>query len=150
MYNDGYKERMFSYANNVNTVDGGTHETGFKTALTKVFNEYGKKYGYIKDADTKLAGEDCREGLVAVISVKLTEAQFEGQTKGKLGNTEMTKLVSNTVYTKLSDFFEENPSIAKAIISKSLDASRAREAARRAREAARRKSPLESNSYLVT
>ena len=146
MYNDGYKERIFSYANNVNTVDGGTHETGFKTALTKVFNEYGKKYGFLKDADTKLTGEDCREGLVAVISVKLTEAQFEGQTKGKLGNTEMTKLVSNTVYRKLSDFFEENPAVAKAIVSKSLDASRAREAARRAREAARRKSPLESNS----
>ncbi len=146
MYNDGYKERIFSYANNVNTVDGGTHETGFKTALTKVFNEYGKKYGFLKDADTKLTGEDCREGLVAVISVKLTEAQFEGQTKGKLGNTEMTKLVSNTVYNKLTDFFEENPAIAKAIVSKSLDASRAREAARRAREAARRKSPLESNS----
>ena len=146
MYNDGYKERIFSYANNVNTVDGGTHETGFKTALTKVFNEYGKKYGYIKDADTKLTGEDCREGLVAVIAVKLTEAQFEGQTKGKLGNTDITKLVSNTVYTKLTDYFEENPSVAKAIIAKSLDASRAREAARRAREAARRKSPLESNS----
>ena len=139
MYNDGYNETLLSYANNVNTVDGGTHETGFKTALTKVFNEYGKKYNYLKDADKKLSGEDCREGLVAIISVKLTEAQFEGQTKGKLGNTDITKLVSNTVYEKLSDFFEENPAIAKAIISKSLDASRAR-------EAARRKSPLESNS----
>ncbi len=146
MYNDGYNETMLSYANNVNTVDGGTHETGFKTALTKVFNEYGKKYNYLKDADKKLSGEDCREGLVAIISVKLTEAQFEGQTKGKLGNTDITKLVSNTVYEKLSDFFEENPAVAKAIISKSLDASRAREAARKAREAARRKSPLESNS----
>ncbi len=146
MYNDGYNETMLSYANNVHTVDGGTHETGFKTALTKVFNEYGKKYNYLKDADKKLSGEDCREGLVAVISVKLTEAQFEGQTKGKLGNTDITKLVNNTVYEKLSDFFEENPAVAKAIISKSLDASRAREAARRAREAARRKSPLESNS----
>ncbi len=146
MYNDGYNEIMLSYANNVHTVDGGTHETGFKTALTKVFNEYGKKYNYLKDADKKLSGEDCREGLVAIISVKLTEAQFEGQTKGKLGNTDITKLVSNTVYEKLSDFFEENPSIARAIISKSLDASRAREAARKAREAARRKSPLESNS----
>ena len=146
MYNDGYNETMLSYANNVNTVDGGTHETGFKTALTKVFNEYGKKYNYLKDADKKLSGEDCREGLVAIISVKLTEAQFEGQTKGKLGNTDITKLVSNTVYEKLTDFFEENPSVAKAIISKSLDASRAREAARKAREAARRKSPLESNS----
>ena len=146
IYNDGYNETMLSYANNVHTVDGGTHETGFKTALTKVFNEYGKKYGFIKDADKKLSGEDCREGLVAIISVKLTEAQFEGQTKGKLGNTDITKLVSNTVYEKLTDFFEENPSIAKAILSKALDASRAREAARKAREAARRKSPLESNS----
>ena len=146
MYNDGSNETMLSFANNVHTVDGGTHETGFKTALTKVFNEYGKKYNYLKDADKKLSGEDCREGLVAIISVKLTEAQFEGQTKGKLGNTDITKLVNNTVYEKLSDFFEENPAVAKAIISKSLDASRAREAARRAREAARRKSPLESNS----
>ncbi len=146
MYNDGYNETLLSYANNVNTVDGGTHETGFKTALTKVFNEYGKKYNYLKDADKKLSGEDCREGLVAVISVKLTEAQFEGQTKGKLGNTDITKLVNNTVYEKLTDYFEENPQVAKAIFTKALDASRAREAARKAREAARRKSPLESNS----
>ena len=146
MYNDGYNETILSYANNVHTVDGGTHETGFKNALTKVFNEYGKKYGYLKDADKKLSGDDCREGLVCVISVKLTDAQFEGQTKGKLGNTEMTKLVSSTVYSKLTDYFEENPQIAKTIFSKALDASRAREAARKAREAARRKSPLESNS----
>ena len=146
MYNDGYNETILSYANNVNTVDGGTHETGFKTALTKVFNEYGRKFGFLKDADKNLSGEDCREGLVCVISVKLTDAQFEGQTKGKLGNTSMTKLVNQTVYKKLSDYFEENPQIAKAIFSKALDASRAREAARKAREAARRKSPLESNS----
>ena len=146
MYNDGYNETILSYANNVHTVDGGTHETGFKTALTKVFNEYGRKYNILKDADKKLSGEDCREGLVAVISVKLTDAQFEGQTKGKLGNTEMTKLVANTVYNKLTDYFEEHPQIAKLIFSKALDASRAREAARKAREAARRKSPLESNS----
>ena len=146
MYNDGYNETILSYANNVHTVDGGTHETGFKTALTKVFNEYGRKFGFLKDSDKNLSGEDCREGLVCVISVKLTDAQFEGQTKGKLGNTSMTKLVSNTVYKKLSDYFEENPQIAKAVFSKALDASRAREAARKAREAARRKSPLESNS----
>ena len=139
MYNDGYNETILSYANNVHTVDGGTHETGFKTALTKVFNEYGRKYNILKDADKKLSGEDCREGLVAVISVKLTDAQFEGQTKGKLGNTEMTKLVANTVYNKLTDYFEEHPQTAKMIFSKALDASRAR-------EAARRKSPLESNS----
>ena len=146
MYNDGYNETILSYANNVHTVDGGTHETGFKTALTKVFNEYGRKYNILKDADKKLSGEDCREGLVAVISVKLTDAQFEGQTKGKLGNTDITKLVASTVYTKLTDYFEENPAVAKMIFSKALDASRAREAARKAREAARRKSPLESNS----
>ncbi|MDD6021606.1 MAG: DNA topoisomerase (ATP-hydrolyzing) subunit B [Acutalibacteraceae bacterium] len=146
MYNDGYNETLLSFANNVHTVDGGTHETGFKNALTKVFNEYGKKYNYIKDADKKLSGDDCREGLTAVISVKLTEAQFEGQTKGKLGNTEMTKIVSNVVYEKLSTYFEENPQVAKAILKKALDASRAREAARKARDAARRKSPLESNS----
>lgn len=146
MYNDGYNETILSYANNVHTIDGGTHETGFKNALTKVFNEYGRKYGYLKEADKNLSGDDCREGLVAVISVKLTDAQFEGQTKGKLGNTEMTKLVNNTVYQKLSDYFEENPQIAKMIFSKALDASRAREAARKAREAARRKSPLEGNS----
>ena len=146
MYNDGYNETILSYANNVHTVDGGTHETGFKNALTKVFNEYGRKYNILKESDKKLSGEDCREGLVAVISVKLTDAQFEGQTKSKLGNTEMTKLVANTVYNKLTDFFEENPQVAKMIFSKALDASRAREAARKAREAARRKSPLESNS----
>ena len=146
MYNDGYNETILSYANNVHTVDGGTHETGFKNALTKVFNEYGRKYKFLKDTDKNLSGDDCREGLVAVISVKLTDAQFEGQTKGKLGNTEMTKLVANTVYNKLTDYFEENPQTAKMIFSKALDASRAREAARKAREAARRKSPLESNS----
>ncbi len=146
MYNDGYNETILSYANNVHTVDGGTHETGFKNALTKVFNEYGRKYKFLKDTDKNLSGDDCREGLVAVISVKLTDAQFEGQTKGKLGNTEMTKLVANTVYNKLTDYFEENPQTAKLIFSKALDASRAREAARKAREAARRKSPLESNS----
>lgn len=146
MYNDGYNETLLSFANNVHTVDGGTHETGFKNAVTKVFNEYGKRYGFLKDADKKLSGDDCREGLTAVISVKLTEAQFEGQTKGKLGNTEMTKIVGNVVYEKLSTYFEENPTVAKAILRKSMDASRAREAARKAREAARRKSPLESNS----
>ncbi len=146
MYNDGYNETILSYANNVHTVDGGTHETGFKNALTKGVNDYGRKYKILKDSDKNLSGEDCREGLVAVISVKLTDAQFEGQTKGKLGNTEMTKLVSNTVFNKLTDYFEENPQVAKMIFSKALDASRAREAARKAREAARRKSPLESNS----
>ncbi len=146
MYNDSYNETLLSFANNVNTVDGGTHETGFKNALTRVFNDYGKKYGILKDGDKKLSGDDVREGLTAVISVKLTEAQFEGQTKGKLGNTEMTSLVYSTVYEKLMTYFEEDPSVAKAIFTKALDASRAREAARKARDLARRKSALESNA----
>ena len=146
MYNDSYNEVILSFANNVNTIDGGTHETGFKTALTRVFNDYGKKYGILKDGDKKLSGEDVREGLTTVISVKLTEAQFEGQTKGKLGNTEITGIVSAMVYEKLMTYFEENPSVAKAIFTKALDASRAREAARKARDLARRKGVLESNS----
>ena len=145
-YNDSYNEIVLSFANNVHTIDGGTHETGFKTALTRVFNDYGKKYNILKDGDKKLSGDDVREGLTAVISVKLTEAQFEGQTKGKLGNTEITQLVSNTVYNKLMTYFEENPSVAKGIFSKALEASRAREAARKARDLARRKSALESNA----
>ena len=145
-YTDSYNETMLSFANTVHTVDGGTHETGFKTALTRVFNDYGRKYSILKDGDKKLSGDDVREGLTAVISVKLTEAQFEGQTKGKLGNTDITQLVSTTVYEKLMTYFEENPAVAKAIFSKALDASRAREAARKARELARRKSVLDSNS----
>lgn len=145
-YTDQYSETILSFANNINTVDGGTHETGFKTALTRVFNDYGKKFGILKDSDKKLSGDDCREGVTAVISVKLTEAQFEGQTKGKLGNTDITGLVSSLVYDKLMTYFEEHPQTAKAIMNKALDASRAREAARKARENARRKSPLESNS----
>lgn len=145
-YTDSYNETLLSFANNINTIDGGTHETGFKTALTRVFNDYGKKFGILKDSDKKFSGEDVREGITAVISVKLTEAQFEGQTKGKLGNTDITGLVSSMLYEKLMTYFEENPSVAKILINKSLDASRAREAARKARENARRKSPLESNS----
>ncbi len=145
-YTDSYNETLLSFANNINTIDGGTHETGFKTALTRVFNDYGKKFGILKDSDKKFSGEDVREGITAVISVKLTEAQFEGQTKGKLGNTDITGLVSSMLYEKLMTYFEENPSVAKTLINKSLDASRAREAARKARENARRKSPLESNS----
>lgn len=145
-YNDGYNEIILSFANDVRTVDGGTHEQGFKTALTRVFNDYGKKFGLLKDSDKKLSGEDVREGLTAVISVKLTEAQFEGQTKGKLGNTEMTSLVNKMLYDKMLTYFEENPSVARAIFNKALDASRAREAARKARDNARRKSALESNS----
>ena len=145
-YTDSYNETLYSFANNINTIDGGTHETGFKTALTRVFNDYGKKFNILKDSDKKLSGEDVREGITAVISVKLTEAQFEGQTKGKLGNTDITGLVSSMLYEKLMTYFEENPSTAKAILNKALDASRAREAARKARDNARRKSPLESNS----
>lgn len=145
-YNDSYNENIYSFANNVRTVDGGTHEAGFKTALTRVFNDYGKKYNILKDGDKKLSGDDVREGLVAIISVKLTDAQFEGQTKGKLGNTEMTPLVSKTVYQKLMTYFEEHPQVAKAIFNKALEASRAREAARKARDLARRKTALEGNS----
>ncbi len=145
-YNDSYNETVLSYANNVHTVDGGTHETGFKNALTRVFNDYGRKYAILKEADKNLSGDDVREGLTAVISVKLTDAQFEGQTKGKLGNTDITQLVSSTLYDKLMTCFEENPSIARSIFTKALEASRAREAARKARDLARRKSALENNS----
>ena len=144
-WNDSYTETIVSFANNISTTEGGTHETGFKTALTKVINDYAKKYKFLKD-DEKLSGEDAREGLTAVISVKLEEPQFEGQTKTKLGNSEMRNLVDGMINEKLADFFEENPAIGKIIIEKSLMASRAREAARKAREATRRKSPLESNS----
>ena len=145
-YNDGYNEIILSFANGVRTIDGGTHENGFKTALTRVFNDYGRKFKLLKDNDKNLSGDDVREGLTAVISVKLTEAEFEGQTKGKLGNTEMQTIVSKMMYEKLMTYFEENPSSAKAIFSKALDASRAREAARKARDSARRKSALEGNS----
>ncbi len=146
MYNDSYNEIILSFANNVRTIDGGTHETGFKNALTRVFNDYGRKYNFIKEGDKNLSGEDVREGLTAVISVKLTEAEFEGQTKGKLGNTDITQLVQSMVYEKLSTYFEENPYVAKTIFNKALDAARAREAARKAKELARRKSALEGNS----
>lgn len=143
-YTDSYNEILLSFANNINTIDGGTHETGFKTALTRVFNDYGKKFNILKDSDKKLSGDDVREGLTAVVSVKLTEAQFEGQTKGKLGNTDITGLVSSMVYEKLMTYFEENPQTAKTILNKALDASRAREAARKARDNARSKSGLEN------
>ena len=144
-WNDSYSENIVSFANNISTTEGGTHETGFKSALTKVLNDYAKKYKFLKDEE-KLSGEDVREGLTAVISVKLEEPQFEGQTKTKLGNSEMRTLVENTVNEKLADFFEENPQVGKTIIEKSLLASRAREAARKAREATRRKTPLEGHS----
>ncbi len=143
-YNEGYAEHLMTFANNINTVEGGTHETGFKSGITKVFVEYGKKYGYLKDGDKSFSGEDVREGLTAVVSVKLPEAQFEGQTKGKLGNSEIRPLVDKLVTEKLGEFFEENPSVAKILIDKALSASRAREAAKKAREATRRKTALSS------
>ncbi len=145
-YNDTYTDTIMTFANNINTVEGGMHETGFKTGLTKVINEYGRSHGILKDSDKNLSGEDTLEGICAVVSVKLQDAQFEGQTKSKLGNTEMRTMVYNLVTTKLSEYFEENPSVARAILDKTLAASRAREAARKAREAARRKSPLEGAS----
>ena len=145
-YNDGYNENITSFANNLNTTEGGMHETGFKTALTKVINDYARKFKIMKDDDKNLTGEDVREGLCTVISVKLTEAQFEGQTKTKLGNAYIRTLVDNLVCDKLMTFFEENPAVARAIVDKSTTAARAREAAKRAREATRRKTALESAS----
>ena len=143
-YNDSYTEDLVSFAINIHTPDGGTHETGFKNAMTRVFNDFGRAKGYIKEKDENLSGNDVREGLTAVISIKVTEAQFEGQTKAKLGNTEIKGLVEKLVYEKLSDFLEENPAIAKVIYEKALSAQRAREAARKARELVRRKSALDS------
>ena len=141
-YNDGYNEVLVSFANDIHTPEGGMHETGFKTALTRVLNAYGVKYGIIKGED-KVSGEDCREGLTVVISVKLPEAQFEGQTKQKLGNAYIRTLVDNVVNQQLTDYLEENPSVAKSILEKAMMANRAREAARRARENIRRKSALD-------
>lgn len=143
-YNSSYNELLLSFANNVNTPDGGTHEEGFKSALTRVFNDYGRSHNILKDKDDNLSGADVREGLTCVISVKLQEAEFEGQTKAKLGNTEIRTLVSSMTYTKLMEFFEENPAVAKAIFEKATQAARAREAAKKAREMVRRKSALES------
>lgn len=140
-YNDGYNETIVSFANNVHTPEGGMHEEGFKRALTTVLNAYGKKMKLLKD-DEKVSGEDCREGIACVISVKLTEAQFEGQTKAKLGNSEIRTLVNNIVTEKLSEYLEENPAVGKAILEKALMANRAREAARKARESIRRKTAL--------
>ena len=143
-YNHSYYEVVKSFANNVHTPDGGTHEDGFKTALTRVFNDYGKAKKLLKDSDPNLTGDDVREGLTAIISVKLTECEFEGQTKTKLGNPEAKALVSKLVYDGLSTYFEENPVTAKIIFEKALSAQRAREAAKRARDLTRRKSVLES------
>ncbi len=145
-YNDGYTENLFSFANNINTIEGGTHLVGFKTALTRSINQYAANANLLKGAKENLTGEDIREGLVGVISVKLSEPQFEGQTKAKLGNSEVKGLVEALVNEKLGGYFEENPSVARKIISKVVDAARAREAARKARELSRRKGALEGNS----
>ncbi len=145
-YNDSYTETLMTFANNVNTIEGGMHETGFKSALTKVFNDYARKNNILKDNDKSFSGEDVREGICAVVSVKLENAQFESQTKAKLGNSEMRSFVDSMICEKLSEYFEEHPAAAKAIIEKALAASRAREAARKAREMIRRKNVLEGST----
>ncbi len=144
-YNDSYNEVILSFANNIHTIDGGSHETGFKNALTKVLNDYGKKFNLLKDGE-KLIGEDVREGLTAIVSVKLTNCEFEGQTKGRLGNPEVRPFVENMVYEKLMCYLEENPAEARDIFEKSMAAQRAREAAKKARDTARRKSAMNSAS----
>ena len=145
-YHSGYLENIYSYANNIHTQEGGTHETGFKTALTRVINDYARRFGFIKENEENLTGEDAREGLTAVISIKLKDPQFEGQTKTKLGNSEVRGVVDSVVSENITSFFEENPGSAKLIAEKALQASRAREAARKARELTRRKSALDNLS----
>lgn len=145
-YNTGYNETVFSYANNIATTEGGTHLTGFRSAITKVYNDYARKFNILKDTDKNLSGEDVREGLTAIISVKLLDPQFEGQTKTKLGNSEIRGFVESIVTEKLTVFMEENPNIAKIILDKALTANRAREAARKARDLTRRKSALETST----
>ncbi len=147
-YNDSYTETIVTFANNMSTIDGGTHEVGFKSAVTKVMNAYARKCGALKDSDKNLSGEDAREGLCAVVSVKLPDAQFESQTKAKLGNSEVRTIVDNIVSEKLAEYYEEHPAVAKAIIDKSLTAQRVREAARKAREETRRKGILDKGSAL--
>jgi len=145
-YTDGYSENIYSFANNINTVEGGTHLNGLKSALTRTINNYGKKYGFLKAADKNLSGEDVREGLTCIVSVKLTDPQFEGQTKTKLGNTEIKGIVETIVNDYLNAFLEENPNVAKIVLDKALTAARARQAARKARELTRRKSVLDSTA----
>ena len=145
-YTSAYNENIYSFVNNINTIEGGTHLEGFKRSLTKVFNDYARGHNILKDKDDNLQGEDIREGITAVVSVKVKEPQFEGQTKTKLGNSEVTGVVQSVVNEALSTFLEENPSVAKAILEKCISASRAREAARKARELVRRKSALESST----
>ena len=145
-YNDTYTENLFSFANNIDTIEGGTHLVGFKTALTRVVNDYAKKFGFLKENDKNLSGEDVREGLTAVISIKLTDPQFEGQTKTKLGNSEVRGIVDSIVGEAISNVLEEDPQLGRNIIEKSLNAARARDAAKKARELTRRKSILESTT----
>ena len=145
-YTTAYSENISTFVNNINTIEGGTHLDGFKRGLTKVFNDYGRKFNIIKEKDSNLQGEDIREGITAIVSVRVIDPQFEGQTKTKLGNSEVTGIVSSTMNDKISSFLEENPAVAKAILEKTLSASRAREAARKARELVRRKSVLESTT----
>jgi len=145
-YNDSYNETIITFANNMSTIDGGTHETGFKSALTKVINDYSKKSGVLKADDKNLSGEDVREGICAVVSVKLPDAQFESQTKAKLGNSDVRGIVENIVSTKMQEYLEENPGVGKAVAEKSISAARAREAAKKAREMTRRKSVLEGST----
>ena len=145
-YTDSYDECVMTFANNMNTIEGGTHETGFRSGLTRAINDYGHRAGILKDSDKNLSGEDVREGLCAVVSVKLENAQFESQTKAKLGNSDIRTLVEGTVTSKLAEFFEENPAVARVILDKAMTASRAREAARKAREATRRGALSEGSS----
>ncbi len=145
-YNDSYTENVFTFANNINTQEGGFHLSGFRSALTRCINDYGRKYNFLKENDNNLSGEDVREGITAIVSVKLTDPQFEGQTKTKLGNTEVRGLVDQAVNENLTAFLEENPGVAKAIMDKAITAARARQAAKKARELTRRKSVLESTS----
>lgn len=145
-YNDSYNSLILSFANNIHTVDGGTHEDGFKRAITKVINEYAKKYNLLKDNDKKFSGDDVREGLTAIISVKVRNAQFEGQTKTRLGNTEIRGFIDGLISDKFAVYLEENPATAKTIVEKALSASRAREAAKKARDLVRRKTAMESSS----
>lgn len=145
-YTTSYSENIYTFVNNINTIEGGTHLEGFKRALTKVFNDYARSHNLLKDKDANLQGEDIREGITAVVSVKVKEPQFEGQTKTKLGNSEVTGIVQSMVNEALATFLEENPNVAKAILEKCVSAARAREAARKARELVRRKSALETTT----
>ena len=145
-YTTAYSENIYTFVNNINTIEGGTHLEGFKRAVTKVFNDYARAHRIIKEKDPNLVGEDIREGMTAVISVKVKEPQFEGQTKTKLGNSNVTGVVLNAVSEALSTFLEENPGVAKAILEKCISASRAREAARKARELVRKKNSMEGST----